>query len=486
MAWQTLTAASEARDRLEQQINQSGVGLVTALAALIDLRWLEDAAQRDKLRQTLKGFREHPGAAGVLNVVVFDAVSQQAAATARDEVRFSITEGETVRSPLAESAGVEVRSFAYEGIPARSFSLALPGALPGEMRAGSSPRVAVYLSAATIDGALERVTDAMLRVSVVACLAAAAASFLLAQYLTRPIRTLVRDMKHVSLGHLDHQARVRSGDELGDLAQAFNGMTAGLKAAQEARLSQKAVEHELRVATQIQARLLPDAVPELPGLQIAHHYSPAREVGGDYFDFIRIDARHMGIAVADVSGKGIPASLIMTMTRSLLRMAARAEPSPARTIELLNRFLTPDMGPGMFVTIAYVVIDLEAREARLVRAGHNPPLLYSPSHGRVLHLHPRGIAVGIDREGSLFRSELQVQRFPLASGEVLVMYTDGIVEGKDRAGNDYSEERLERVLAECAEQPAAAIARTVIDDLERHRQGAEPSDDVTLLVLRVL
>jgi sigma-B regulation protein RsbU (phosphoserine phosphatase) len=245
-------------------------------------------------------------------------------------------------------------------------------------------------------------------------------------------------MKQVSLGNLRYKSNVHTSDELGNLAQVFNVMTANLLEAQETKLAQRAMERELSLATKIQKKLLPSGVPDQPGYDIAHHYVPAREVGGDYFDFLKIDDKHIATVVADVSGKGIPASLIMTMTRSLLRVAAKEDASPVRTVELVNRFLTPDMNPGMFVTLVYVVLNLTNGEGRLVRAGHPPPLFYSHKRARVIPMQPRGMGLGLDRTGEIFESSLQVQRFMMQKGDVLVLYTDGVVEGQSREGKEYS------------------------------------------------
>ena len=180
----------------------------------------------------------------------------------------------------------------------------------------------------------------------------------------------------MSLGDLQHQSRVSSGDELGNLARTFNQMTRNLHTAQAAKLSQKALEHELSLATNIQSGLLPSELPEIPGLDLAAFYCSAKEVGGDYYDLLQVDEDTVGMVVADVSGKGVPGSLVMTMTRSMLHMAARDNQSPQQTIIEVNNCLAPDMNPGMFVTMAYLVLDTRTREIRLVRAGHNAPLLY--------------------------------------------------------------------------------------------------------------
>ncbi|HVR74838.1 MAG TPA: SpoIIE family protein phosphatase, partial [Planctomycetota bacterium] len=408
-----------------------------------------------------------------------------ATATGKRSFEKTITEGQQVHDGGAETAGVDVLEFEYDGLPVRSFSLRLrPAPAPDPGLAGSPGRIEVYISASEIEDARRKLARAMIQVTAASCVAASIGAFLLARFLTRPIRALLKDMKHVALGHLGHQSSVQSSDELGELAHAFNAMTASLQEAQEAKLTQKALEHELALATQIQERLLPRTMPQLEGFDITHHYQPAREVGGDYYDFVKIDAEHVGFVVADVSGKGIPASLVMTMTRTLLRSAACGEISPARTVEMVNRSLTPDMRSGMFVTLVYFVLNVKTREVRLVRSGHNPPLVYSTRHQKLLHLRPRGMALGLDREGSLFLSELKVQRLTLQPGDVLVAHTDGIVEGKSREGMDYSDARLEEVIAANAAGSASRLVQAIVADLAEHERGTEPSDDVTLLVLK--
>ena len=207
-------------------------------------------------------------------------------------------------------------------------------------------------------------------------------------------------------------------------------------------------------------------------------------MGGDYYDFLQVDDHTIGMVVADVSGKGIPGSLVMTMTRSMLHMAARDNQSPQQTIIEVNNCLAPDMNPGMFVTMAYLVLDTRTREIRLVRAGHNAPLLYSARHGQVIDLHPKGIAIGLDREGPRFSSQLETQKFTLQPRDILVLYTDGIVEGKDPGGNDFGDDRLQQLITETRELSAQEILNTIQQDLQAHQKSAEQSDDFTLMVLK--
>ena len=359
-------------------------------------------------------------------------------------------------------------------MPVRSFSTRIPDA----------GRVEILVSVESIRRSRDDLSRSLTQVTLIASIGGAFAAFLLATFLTRPIRTLMRDLRQVSLGDLQHQSRVTSGDELGNLARTFNQMTRSLHTAQAAKLSQKALEHELSLATNIQGGLLPSELPEIPGLDLAAFYLSAKEVGGDYYDFLQVDDHTIGMVVADVSGKGIPGSLVMTMTRSMLHMAARENRSPKDTIIEVNNCLAPDMNPGMFVTLAYLVLDTRTREIRLVRAGHNAPLLYSARHGQVIDLHPKGSAIGLEREGSLFSSQLETQKFTLQPRDILVLYTDGIVEGKDPGGNDFGDDRLQQLITETRELSAQEILNTILQDLQAHQKSAEQSDDITLMVLK--
>lgn len=483
MVWQTSTAMRVAVESQDAAVNESGIKDVLALATALEPDWITETRFRDRLTSALKSYCAATRDLGVLNAVVYPLAGREALATGiADESSFKISERhQEVYFQRALEAGVNIQELEYNGQPVRTFLKEIRALRDGtELPIG---RVEVLLSAKRINESRDAIRDRMVMVSAVAAGVAAAVSFLLAAFLTYPIRTLAKDLRQVSLGRFEHQSRVRSGDEIGDLARTFNQMTANLRQAQEAVVAQKAIEHELNLATRIQTRLLPASLPVVPGFDIAAHYHSAREVGGDYYDFVKIDDEHLGMVVADVSGKGVPGSLVMTMTRSLLRMAA-AGGSPFDTIDQVNRILAPDISPGMFVTLVYFVLHLPTHRIRLVRSGHNSPLLYSARQGKLIALQPRGIALGLDPRGALFRSELEVQQFTLRSGDSLVVYTDGIVEGKDPQGESYSDERFARRVQEEARGSAQAIIDSVITDLESHKKTAEQSDDITILVVK--
>ena len=482
MLWQRATAIRVAQDRLDREINESGVVLATAVSALLDAeRVLSDDSE--SLVEVLGRFTRSPGPVReqVLNIVVYNS-GGEALATARDDVELKLSAPRPIDDAAAQRAGVRIQELSINGRAARSFVRDVTATKDDDT--DTVGRVELYLSATEIEESNQALAQAMVTVSTTAFIVAALSCFLLARFLTRHVRALLKDIRQVSQGDLQHQSLVRSSDELGDLARAFNIMTTNLHTAQEAKLEQKALEQELSIATEIQTRLLPSAKPSIPGFEVGSYYLSAMEVGGDYYDFIQVDKNHVGVVVADVSGKSVPGSLIMTMTRSLLRLAAAGGTHPAKAMQTVNRFLAPDVTPGMFVTLVYCVIDVRSGEVNLVRCGHNAPFLMVGQREQVLRLQPGGIALCLDRDGHLFDRELKTQRFTMAPGDTLVLYTDGVTEAKARDGSDYTEDRLAKVVAARRRSPANGLLEEILKDVARHRGKTPQSDDITLIVLR--
>jgi len=505
-AWQTWTAIRIARSRAEAEINSRGVLLVTALAKLLEqpLGKGPGSASPIELERLLERLaKDFTGPqVRVLNIVAYDAAGS-ALSTARSERLFRVSSGRSLEDSFAASASVTIREHTYDGQPVRSFSTPTSTASSQRLRdtaSGSkrltapgqtSPsaglpggRVEAFISAADIETTLSNLSRAMMTVSVAASLSALAVCLLLARLLTRPIRKLLDDMRHVARGDLRHQSSVHSADELGDLGRAFNAMTANLQVAHDAKIERRFLEKELQIATGIQQQLLPPRVPELADYEIAAWYSPAKEVGGDYYDFIDLGHGQLGLAIADVSGKSLPGALVMTMTRSLLRFAATKERTPDATVRALHRALTPDVKTGMFVTLVYLILDYRRHEIQLVRCGHNPPLVYRHARQNVQTVQPEGLGLCVDRTGKLFESRLQVERLELHPGDALLCYTDGVTEATNRNNAPYGDQNLSTLYAKIGANSAAEIGNAVLDDLASHLRGRPPDDDVTLLVLK--
>ena len=245
----------------------------------------------------------------------------------------------------------------------------------------------------------------------------------------------------------------------------------------------KRLDHDLEIARDIQRILLPAEAPAINGFEISGINVPARQVSGDYFDYIHVDDERLGVAIADVSGKGVPASLIMAICRSVLRSEAVRNPSPANVLQKVNRQLYPDIKEDMFISMAYLILDQGPNGVTLARAGHDAPLLYKRQSQSVTPIKPRGMVVGID-SGNVFDRITGDFAVPLERDDCLVLYTDGVTEALDTEGNEFGLERTIQSVRASATDGAQAIIRQVIDDV-RNFTGSHPqSDDITLIAIR--
>jgi len=247
----------------------------------------------------------------------------------------------------------------------------------------------------------------------------------------------------------------------------------------------KRLDHDLEIARDIQRVLLPAEPPAVKGFEISGVNIPARQVSGDYFDYIKIDDERLGIAIADVSGKGVPASLIMAICRSVLRSEAARNPSPADVLHKVNRQLYPDIKEDMFISMAYIVLDQAGSVVTLARAGHDAPLLYKSATGTVEKIKPPGMVVGIDR-GSVFDRMTNDYNVPIERGDCLFLYTDGVTEALDPAGDEFGVERMiESIQAGAGHNNSAhAIITRVVEDVRNFAGTAPQHDDITLIAVR--
>ncbi len=245
----------------------------------------------------------------------------------------------------------------------------------------------------------------------------------------------------------------------------------------------KQLDTDLQTAQDIQRILLPATSPTIEHFEIAGVNIPAQQVSGDYFDYIKIDANRYGVVIADVSGKGVPASLIMAMCRSVLRSNAISIKSPAEVLHRVNRQLYPDMREDMFISLAYVVLDARNNKAVLSRAGHDAPLLYRAADESIHRINPPGMALGID-SGPTFERVTGDFSQALEPGDCLVLYTDGVTEALDQFGDEFGMARMRQSIADSARSGAQGIIERLTDDL-RDFIGSHPqNDDITLIVIR--
>jgi sigma-B regulation protein RsbU (phosphoserine phosphatase) len=245
----------------------------------------------------------------------------------------------------------------------------------------------------------------------------------------------------------------------------------------------KRLDIDLQVAQDIQRILLPAHPPELQRFEIAGINIPASRVSGDYFDYIKIEEHRYGVAIADVSGKGVPASLIMAMCRSVLRGQAISERSSAEVLHRVNKQLFPDIKEDMFISMAYLILDDRSDQITLARAGHDAPFLYSAREQTVCRLNPPGMALGID-SGDVFDRVTGDFSVTLEPGDCLVLYTDGVTEALDANGLEFGVNRTIQSIQANASNGASAIIKGLTDDLQNFTGTTPQNDDITMIVIR--
>jgi sigma-B regulation protein RsbU (phosphoserine phosphatase) len=245
----------------------------------------------------------------------------------------------------------------------------------------------------------------------------------------------------------------------------------------------KRLDHDLEIARDIQRILLPSESPVIPGFEIAGLNIPARHVSGDYFDYLTVDEDRLGVAIADVSGKGVPASIIMAICRSVLRSQAAGNPSPADVLQKVNRQIYPDIKEDMFISMAYLILDHVRGTVTLSRAGHDAPILFDHATRSATPVKPPGMVVGID-SGSVFDRITGDFALSLKRDDCLLLYTDGVTEALDANGDEFGPERMIESVKASAPEGASAIISGLIDEL-RSFVGSQPqNDDITLIAIR--
>ncbi len=243
------------------------------------------------------------------------------------------------------------------------------------------------------------------------------------------------------------------------------------------------LKRELELARQVQETFLPRTMPDMPGLDVAAMCLAAQEVGGDYYDFIRLGPKRLAVVVGDVSGKGIQAAFYMTLAKGFLQTLCRSYPSPAEVMRRMNDLFYENAPRGMFISMIYGVIDTEARTFTFARAGHNPVILKrSPSRDAEV-IQPRGMAIGLV-SGAPFGESIEAVKVDLHAGDVLVLYTDGFSEAMNDAREIYGDDRLAWKISGLGRRTAADILSAVSEDVHHFVDSANRHDDMTMVVVK--
>lgn len=250
------------------------------------------------------------------------------------------------------------------------------------------------------------------------------------------------------------------------------------------QIEKNKIDLDLQLAQNIQNLLLPSKFPKDIPLEFAAHYLPAQKIGGDLYDVFGIDADSIGVAIADVSGKGIPASIVMAMCQTHLKHLIKQKNSPADILKLLNEELLKTMRPGMFVTLSLGIINIKTNTLTIARAGHEAPLFFSPNHkDKIFPVEVSGMALGIV-PAEIFNQKIEDFTLNFQKDDILVLYTDGVTEMENKKQEEFSTDRLMRIIHKASSENAEAIVSDIFKNLNNFAEGLEPLDDQTLLLIK--
>jgi serine phosphatase RsbU (regulator of sigma subunit) len=296
--------------------------------------------------------------------------------------------------------------------------------------------------------------------------------------ITQAVRALTQAAGALGRGQFDHRIALEGRDELWDVAASFNDMARDLEKLRTVELESQRLEEELRLARQIQDRLFPSEPPILEKVELAGISLPAREVGGDYFDYYVLGNNQVVVAVADVSGKGAAAALLMSSFRAALRSQDLAQIGPAEALARINRFIHSSIDPGRFITAFLGLLDGNTGEFRYANAGHDPPTLVA-ADGSTRELTGGGLVLGL-----LPLIVYEEARAKIEPGSLIAIYTDGITEARDAEGEFFGPERLLEVLKHEQSQSCESVQKSVVDAIRTFSASAAQYDDITLVLVR--
>jgi sigma-B regulation protein RsbU (phosphoserine phosphatase) len=311
----------------------------------------------------------------------------------------------------------------------------------------------------------------------------------LARSITSSIHELFMGTERVRHGDFTHRIDIMSNDQLGELAGSFNQMIGSIENLLQTAAEKKRLEEELRIARQIQMSLLPRGPLDIPGLAVTALCVPAREVGGDYYDFFRLPGGLLGVLIADVSGKGTSAALYMAELKGLVLSLSQIYLSPRQLLTEVNRIISDNLDTRSFITMTYAVIDLKAGRMTYARAGHTP-LIFMRSLGAdetVRVLTPSGLVVGLHIPGAhdKFIELLEEESLDLNNGDVIVLYTDGVSEAMNSDADLFGDARLSRIIEEHGHLDSGELRERILREIESFVGAADQHDDMTMILMKV-
>lgn len=311
--------------------------------------------------------------------------------------------------------------------------------------------------------------------------AALVAGIMLTRTITHTVSELYNATQYVQQGDFTRRVRIAQKDQLGALAESFNSMTSSISALIEEQRQRQRLENELSIARQVQEQLFPRSLPSVPGIEVEAICRAARMVSGDYYDFLRVGPSRLGLVIADISGKGISAALLMASLQAALRSQVLVENGAAldtaAVVARLNRHLYLNTSDDRYATLFYAVYDAETHTLNYTNAGHLPPLCVCGD--RVTRLEAGGTVVGLLEDSRYEQGSVQLE-----PGSLLVAYSDGLIEPENVYGEEFGAKRLLEAAVRSRGGSPRAIAEAMVTAVEEWASSPEQSDDMTVIVLR--
>ncbi len=449
------------------------MGIVTAD---ISLSWLQNIVSSIKIAESGYGFLiskngtfvTHPDEQIVMNETIF-SVAEASEAPSLREIGRRMVKGKSGFIPVTSLVTKKKCWMVYAPLSSSGWSLGV--LFPRDEMMADVSRLAHTVIILIISGFL------FLLIVVV----------LIAGSITRPLSALVNATEEIATGNMEADLPpIKSMDEVGKLTHSFHSMKDSLKKYIEDLTNETAarerIESELNIAHDIQMGILPKTFPpfpERPEFDIYATIEPAKEVGGDLYDFFFMDENHLCFTVGDVSGKGVPAALLMAVTRTLIKTKATKGLSPAKVLSRVNEDLAIDNPSLMFVTLFMGILDVRTGDLEFSNGGHNPPYIIH-ANGKVTPLETtNGMALGVVEDFSY-----ESRKVLLKKGDTLFVFTDGVTEAMNNEEELFSETRLENLIAETQNIPVEQLVEDVMEKIKEFSQGTQQTDDITMMVLR--
>lgn len=328
---------------------------------------------------------------------------------------------------------------------------------------------------------------AVLGIGAILTVIAVMLSVFMSNRLIRPLRQLTKSVRLFGAGDLAHRAEVPEDRDFSELASSFNTMAGSIlsytQEIERQTIQRERLESELRISAELQRAVLPVAPPEMAGIEMSGFSLPAREVGGDFYDYHDLGSGRMGVVIGDATGKGLPAALLISQCSSYIRALADRVDSPAELLRRTNGVLCQRLGDtGRFVTLFYMIIDVRERVLRYSVAGHNPPLLFRNGTAplEVLRLRSkRGLPLGVMPD-----CDFEDGILPMYENDLVILYSDGVTEATSAEGSFYGERRFEEQLRERSGESLDAVLAAIRSDVQAHAGDGEAADDMTLVGVR--